>query len=406
MPSWSWASHKGPLSFGYGLDVAGSDVDYFVVDSHSCEFQRINKHRCDHQSEWAKQQFSYSDFFDDLFESQDIPRHVYMSLSRHGQRLLSASPESASQPGAGTEVYPSDRGHNTDQTIPIPCPFGPDILHQARQIPGAMIFNAPVASFTLHDHSALNNTDEIFRRNRDTSELVGLTILNKHARMAGFIRMDRHWVKNNLLNMDRRSKRTLEVASSSTAGTRQQQKFVFAALSIARSPTFDEMECYVEYQVSHNIISNRDLPGGCPVGQPHEELESDSVKDDDSDNSKDPDDRTSDFDRKGPSGISKMRDGWWKQAAPMVPIDDAGYVGDVTKDVRFYNREGNRILKTPMVNVMLLEEQRDEGGSKLDDTEDDALEKKPRIYRRLGVGLVYLARWMDAEPHTRTIILQ
>ena len=403
LPSWSWASHTGPLSFGYGVDVAGSDVDYFVVDSHSGDFRRIEKPKCDHESEWAKQQFSFSDLAEHLFESQDIPPHVYMSLSRHGKRVLSASSESVSQPGARTEVCLLDKGYDPDQTIPNPCPLGKDVLHQAREISGALIFNAPVASFTLHDHSALNNTDEIFRWNRDTSELLEVTIFNKHARMAGFIRMDRRWVETNLPSTNRRSKRTLEAVSNNTAGAQLQQRqtFVFAALSLARSPTFDEMECYVEYQVSHNIISNRDLPGGCPTGRPHEKLKGDSVEDADSDSSKNSDDRTGDIERKGPSGISKMRDGWWKQAAPVEEIAGVGYVGDVTKDVRFYNTEGKRILKTPMVNVMLLEEQRDEGS----ELEDDVSEK-PRVYRRLGVGLVYLARWMDAEPQARTIILR
>lgn len=124
-----------------------------------------------------------------------------------------------------------------------------------------------------------------------------------------------------------------------------ERTFTFVALSIQRSRTDDGFEKYVEYQVSHNIVSNRNLPH------------------------------------------VRAMTAWWDEPSPQEKLGDAGYVGDRTKDVRYYDTDKNMIRRTPLVNVMLIEE-------------------KDSIARRLGIGVIYLARWKDAEPEMATIILE
>ena len=161
-----------------------------------------------------------------------------------------------------------------------------------------------------------------------------LTIFNKHRRMAGFIGMDQRWINHNI---DEGTNITID------------RLFTFVALSIGSSDTLDGYEQYVDYQVSHNIISNRDLPEGVP-------------------------------------GIRTMR-AWWKKPMPRVKLGGVGYVGDRTKDVRYYDADKKPIERTPMVNVMLIEQNGDAA-------------------RRLGIGKMYLARWKDAEPKMSPILLE
>jgi hypothetical protein len=383
VPSWSWASHDGPLLFGHGVDVAGSDLEYFVFDKCSNRLRKIEKSICQVSSNWSQQPFTFGDLFEDLFENQVVPRQSYMSLSRYSQKL---------------DVEFSGK-QQTNYTHDIVSPFDPGFIDQASRIPGALVFNAPVASFTLHDHTALNNDDQLFRRTTKDSEDVVLTIINQHGRMAGFIRVDKRWAEYYVQSTNGHPE-SLPERLHKRISSKPHRVFNFVALSITRSPTFDEMECYVEYQVSRNIISNRDLPGGCPTGVPPHSLDNDS--DDEINDDKDADMSVGGEEVKlnHASGISRM-EAWWNDPAPVRKIEGVGYVGDVAEDVRFYTTEGKRILKTPMVNVMLIEEQ----GGEAPDWQGGCIEK-PLIYRRLGVGLIYLARWIDAEPQNRTIILQ
>jgi hypothetical protein len=118
-------------------------------------------------------------------------------------------------------------------------------------------------------------------------------------------------------------------------------EYEFIALSISRSQMVDGYEEYVEYQVAHNNISNRQLPR-----------------------------------------IKDMRE----PRAPISKIEDVGFVGDRTSDVRYY--DGNeKAIQTPLVNVMMIAWA---GG----------------IARRKGIGQIYLARWKDAELRAKKIILE
>jgi hypothetical protein len=101
----------------------------------------------------------------------------------------------------------------------------------------------------------------------------------------------------------------------------------------------------------------------------------------------------------GENGIRKMRD-WRKEPRPVTKLGEHGYVGDITKDVRFYDEKGELIQRTPMVNVMLLEEE-----SHAELAVNGVGAGTARVCRRSGVGMVYLARWIDAEPQTSTIVL-
>jgi hypothetical protein len=190
--------------------------------------------------------------------------------------------------------------------------------------------------------------------------------------MAGFIHMDRDWIEQHVgSDHEHDLEEDFPIAHHSEHPVNRQSArktditlpmFSFIALSVARAPTFDGYEKYVEYQVAHNIISNRKLPG-----------------------------------------VGEMI-AWWDEPAPFEKMEEEtllGYTGDRTKDVRYYDSDGKIIEQTPTVSVMLVERLEHQACDNSSITTRDI-----PVYRRIGIGTMYLARWADAEPKVETVILR
>jgi hypothetical protein len=304
IPTWSWASHNGTLTFLTKHDeYIGSFLQYYICISKQKGLESLVPLR-----NWESWPNRPESIFHGGYVLPDMPRKTYRTI--------------ALEEGCDTSDLEDEGSGETTHSLPLD-----NHSMESRNLamtPGRLLFKTQTAMFTVKNHSHLNNSDEVFfPYSYDTEAPTVLSIFNKHGRMSGFLTLDR---ENDI--------------SSRFGQDQDMPASELIALSIARSQEVDGYEEYVEYQVGHNINSNRDLPRIREMIQP---------------------------------------------PAPVTQIASGLYVGDRTQDVRYYDDKGLPI-RTPLVNVMLISWH--EG-----------------VARREGVGQVYLARWKDAEPQLKSIVL-